>query len=159
MLALVGAIAEHAPWLPVYTPAVPEGPNVKYPGLEVDPVIERAMATFTHSVNSSTGLTDRRDESKVTDGLQKLHHAGRALHPDALAAQALRCNWRGSAALTLRRRIRDPGRPAGASACVRRTGATSSASGGRGGRAYRLMTGGRPLAVLTGDVGRVSAMR
>jgi len=66
-----------------------------------DPVLTAALATFTNSVNSSTGITDFRDESRVVDGLQKLKHAGVPFTREQLVAGALRHNWRGSAAFAL----------------------------------------------------------
>lgn len=66
-----------------------------------EPVLTAALATFTNSVNSSTGITDPRDKSRVTDGLQKLKRADVPFTQDQLVAEALRHNWRGSAAFDL----------------------------------------------------------
>lgn len=97
-----------------------QGTAVKHPGARAGSG-DSAGAGDTHALHQQQHLSDRPTEhSKVTDGLQKLHHAGHALHPDTLAAQALRCNWRGSAALAPRN-VTAETLAAGASACVRCT--------------------------------------
>jgi hypothetical protein len=65
------------------------------------PVLTAALATFTNSVNSSTGNTDPRDKSRVVAGLRKLKHAGVPFTREQLVAGSLRYNWRGSAAFAL----------------------------------------------------------
>lgn len=91
------------PWIDAYSP-LHLGGGVIEPTkpLVSNPVIWKAMQSFTDSINSSTGLTDPRDESRVIDGLNKLKAAGYILSANELLAAALQLNWRASAAWDLK---------------------------------------------------------
>lgn len=90
------------PWVSAFHPEHLAGISItpKTPIL-ASPVLKQAMKSFTVSINSSTGLTDSRDRSRVTDGLTKLRSAGHAFDPNDLLASALAHNWRGTAAWEL----------------------------------------------------------
>lgn len=102
-IAVVGANPHLRPWVSAFQPQYLGGDAIgPARPLVADPVVWEAMSTFTTSINSSTGLTDSRDRSRVVDGLRKLRAAGHTFSPDELMAAALRLNWRGSAAWKLR---------------------------------------------------------
>ncbi|GAB4001491.1 hypothetical protein GCM10029992_37180 [Glycomyces albus] len=68
-----------------------------------DPVVRQAMATFTHTTNHGRTILDRRDKSRVIDGLMNhLRPNGHQFDPNDLLAAALHDGWRGSGALELR---------------------------------------------------------
>lgn len=91
------------PWVSAFDPEYLGGTRIDpvHPIL-TDPVLQKAMETFTNSINSSTGLSDSRDRSRVTDGLTKLHKSGHPFDPNNLLSAALALNWRGSAAWDLK---------------------------------------------------------
>ena len=92
------------PWVSAYNPKHLGGPVIeaKTPVIS-DPVIWEALKTFTNMINSSTGLSHSSDRSSVTEGLTKLKAAGHYFFPDDLLAGALRLNWKGNAAVELRK--------------------------------------------------------
>lgn len=100
-IVLVGADETHRSWVTAYSPTLLAGKSIADVEPAIDPVVAVAVATFTDSVNSSTGLVDRRDRSKVTDGLQRLLRHGYAFTPEQLIAAALSANWQGRAAFAL----------------------------------------------------------
>ncbi|WP_146244797.1 hypothetical protein [Curtobacterium sp. MCPF17_051] len=100
-IALVGADETHVPWIDAYRPLLLAGAAPANLLPVIDPVVEAAVATFTNSVNSSTALIDRRDRSKVIDGLQRLRDRGYTFTAAQLVAAALRHNWQGRAAFEL----------------------------------------------------------
>lgn len=91
------------PWVSAFNPVHLGGPEItrKEPILP-DSVVAAAMGTFTDLINSSAGLSDSRDRSKVLDGLTKLQKAGHRFDPEELLAGALARNWRGDAAAQLK---------------------------------------------------------
>lgn len=91
------------PWVSAFGPERLAGDLIEpQDPILADPVLMEAMKTFTASTNSSTGLTDSRDRSRVIDGLNKLRSRGHPFEPDDLLAAALVLNWRGTAAWDLR---------------------------------------------------------
>lgn len=91
------------PWVSAFHPEHLAGiPITPKTPILASPVLDQAMKSFTVSINSSTGLSDSRDRSRVTDGLTKLRSAGHSFDPDELLASALAHNWRGTAAWELR---------------------------------------------------------
>lgn len=91
------------PWVSAFAPEhlagtfiEPERPILK------NPVLQKAMETFTNSINSSTGLSDSRDRSRVADSLMKLRRNGHTFDPNDLLSAALALNWRGTAAWDLK---------------------------------------------------------
>lgn len=111
------------PWVSAFNPEHLAGTQIQpRTPIFTDPVLDQAMDSFTSSINSSSGLTDSRDRSRVTDGLTKLRSSGHSFDPDKLLASALALNWRGTAAWDLkvlakeinagvRKRVRDTYRP------------------------------------------------
>lgn len=99
-LVVLGVHDSHRAWVSAYD--VPSLGVSSVDALQApDPVLKAALATFTNAVNSSTGITDPRDKSRVVDGLQRLKRAGISFTRDQLVAEALRHNWRGPAAFAL----------------------------------------------------------
>lgn len=100
VIVAVGVDSSHAPWITAYEAQPLSGATI-VPVPAADPVVVQALHTFTNAINSSTGLTDSRDRSKVIDGLQKLRRAGIPFTAEQLVTEALRRNWKGSAAHAL----------------------------------------------------------
>lgn len=99
-LVVLGVHDSHRAWVSAYdVPSLGVSSVGEVPAPA--PILMAALETFTNSVNSSTGITDPRDKSRVVDGLQKLKRAGVPFTQEQLVAGALRHNWRGPAAFAL----------------------------------------------------------
>lgn len=89
-------------WISAFRPEHLDGELIKPKDpILPDPVVWQAMKSFTDIINTSTGLADPRDRSRVTDGLIKLRKAGHSFAPNDLLAAALALNWPGRAAWEL----------------------------------------------------------
>lgn len=91
------------PWIDAFLPECLVGPPIvpNEPLIE-DPVIVRALKSFTSTTFNGTTMTDYRDGGVVTHGLMELRRTGHTLHPDRLLSAALRAGWQGTQALAFR---------------------------------------------------------
>lgn len=102
-------LALHQPWIDAFDPEHIDGPGApRRTPLAGQPVLTRALSTFTSDTGAGQYMSKRDDEShRVAHGLQVLHADGHRVNPDELAAAALAAGWRGSGALQLRDIARD----------------------------------------------------
>ena len=57
------------------------------------PVVQRAMATLSARINTSTALNNPEDRAATVSLLETLHSAGETFEPEALAAWASLNGW------------------------------------------------------------------
>lgn len=93
----------HVRWIEAFEPDCLSGPPIELPdSLIEDPVIAKAMESFTSITYKGRTMYDSRDGGRVTDGLMLLHSGGHLLDHERLFSAALRDGWKGSEALRLR---------------------------------------------------------
>jgi hypothetical protein len=97
------ALPYERPWIEAFQPECLAGPEiqVRNPLLD-DPVVRRALESFTTATFGGRTMHDSRDRGRVVHGLKELRRGGHRFDPDRLLAAALRAGWRGSSALELR---------------------------------------------------------
>ena len=90
-------------WIEAFLPECLAGPEiqVRHP-LLMDPVVDRAMESFTTATHGGRTMYDSRDRGRVVHGLMELRRGGHRFDPEGLLAVALRAGWRGGDALELR---------------------------------------------------------
>lgn len=93
----------HVRWIEAFEPECLAGPPIAVPEpLIEDPVVARAMESFTVITFGGKTMYDSRDGGRVTDGLILLHNGGHRFDPERLFSAALRAGWKGSQAQRFR---------------------------------------------------------
>lgn len=93
----------HVRWIEAFEPECLAGPPIAVlePLIE-DPVVAKAMESFTSITFGGQTMYNSRDGGRVTDGLMLLHNGGHHFNPEHLYSAALRAGWKGSQALRFR---------------------------------------------------------
>lgn len=93
----------HRRWIEAFSPECLAGPTIvtQEPLIE-DPVVARALRSFTGVTYDGTTMYDSRDGGRVTHGLLLLHDGGHQVDPERLYSAALRAGWKGDQAVMLR---------------------------------------------------------
>lgn len=93
----------HVRWVEAFEPECLAGPQIAVPEpLIEDPVVAKAMESFTSITFGGKTMYDSRDGGRVTDGLMLLHKGGHRFDPERLFSAALRGGWKGSQAKRFR---------------------------------------------------------
>jgi hypothetical protein len=95
-------------WIEAFLPECLAGPEIQVrdPLLE-DPVVARAMESFTTATFGGRTMHDPRDRGRVVHGLMELRRGGHRFDPERLLAAALRAGWVGDDGLELRSLARE----------------------------------------------------
>lgn len=92
----------HRRWIEAFRPECLAGPPIlTHEPLIEDPVVARALRSFTSDTEGGTTMYDPLDGGRVTHGLLLLHDGGHRIDPERLFSGALRAGWKGDQAMRL----------------------------------------------------------